>query len=153
MSDWIDKSWISKDPVIVSQVFLVSVLPYSREGSQWQACGVCAVFWILNDTSTPTGTSVHVRMASVSSVKSNTDVNLAIVGEWNLSLAAFPPWWVLMEGCEDACTCDFPGSILYSVYLVCCVKLPGVTILPALCRSHMGVLASPLAYLQLGKDS
>lgn len=31
MSDWMDKSLISKDSVVISQVALVSVLPYSRE--------------------------------------------------------------------------------------------------------------------------
>ena len=45
-----------------------------------------------------------------------------------------------MEGCEDVCTCDFPGSILYSVYLERCVKLPGVMVLPVSCRSHMALL-------------
>lgn len=87
MSDWMDKSLISKDSVVISQVALVSVLPYSRERSLWQARVVCIVFWILNDTSTHTGTCIHV-----SSVKSNTVVNLPIVGGWNLSSANGRLW-------------------------------------------------------------
>ncbi len=58
-----------------------------------------------------------------------------------------------MEGCEDASTCHFPGSILYSVYLECCVKLPEVMVLPVLCPSHMGHLGSAnAAHLHLDKD-
>ena len=136
-----DKSLISKDSVVISQVALVSVLPYSRE---IPVTSLCCVYRVLN-----TGwqeyphwhTHIHVCMASVSSVESNAGVNLAIDGGWNPSSAALPPWWELMEG------------ILYSVYLECCVKLPGVMVLPVLCHSHMGHLGfANIAHLHLGKD-
>lgn len=71
-----------------------------------------------------TGTHIWVCMASASSMKSNISVNLETVGGWNPSSTAFPPRWALMESYEDAGAGRFPGSILFSVYLQYCVKLP-----------------------------
>lgn len=95
---------------------------------------------------------VHVCMTSVSTVKSNSGINLVIVGGWNPSSAAFPPRWVLMEGCEHASTCRFPGCMLHSVYLEWCLKLPGVRMLPVWFHSHMGHRGSAnIAHLYLGQ--
>lgn len=59
-----------------------------------------------------------------------------------------------MGSCDNASTCHFPGSILYSVHLECCVKWPEVMVVSLLCHGHMGHLGfTSIAQHHLDKDT